>query len=238
MKQSFIDIIKSESGIVPIFEATIVFPIMFFVIIFMFLMGNVYMSKSYVDAVVHKEAVKIAAKCADPNLEETLNNNKLNNTKLKNMPYRYIFQGQINDVINSSKKEIRSIATNDFNSFFPGMAPSMNNDNCIKIKFENNLINYDLSVTADYKITLPFRFIFADDVMLMYFDYTAYANVPVTDSPELIRNVEMIIDYIQQTGLDKKVENVTNKIKGLFSKDKVKVDEGKTTIDIVNLMND
>ena len=238
MKQSFIDIIKSESGIVPIFEATIVFPIMFFVIIFMFLMGNVYMSKSYVDAVVHKEAVKIAAKCADPNLEETLKNEKLNNTKLKNMPYRYIFQGQINDVINSSKKEIRSIATNDFNSFFPGMAPSMNNDNCIKIKFENNLINYDLSVTADYKITLPFRFIFADDVMLMYFDYTAYANVPVTDSPELIRNVEMIIDYIQQTGLDKKVENVTNKIKGLFSKDKVKVDEGKTTIDIVNLMND
>ena len=238
MKQSFIDIIKSENGIVPIFEATIVFPIMFFVIIFMFLMGNVYMSKSYVDAVVHKEAVKIAAKCADPNLEETLKNEKLNNTKLKNMPYRYIFQGQINDVINSSKKEIRSIATNDFNSFFPGMAPSMNNDNCIKIKFENNLINYDLSVTADYKITLPFRFIFADDVMLMYFDYTAYANVPVTDSPELIRNVEMIIDYIQQTGLDKKVENVTNKIKGLFSKDKVKVDEGKTTIDIVNLMND
>lgn len=235
MKQSFIDIIKSESGIVPIFEATIVFPIMFFVIIFMFLMGNVYMSKSYVDAVVHKEAVKIAAKCADPNLEETLNNNKLNNTKLKNMPYRYIFQGQINDVINSSKKEIRNIATNDFNSFFPGMAPSMENDN-IKIKFENNLINYDLSVTADYKITLPFRFIFADNVMS--FNYTAYANVPVTDSPELIRNVEMIIDYIQQTGLDKKVENVTNKIKGLFSKDKVKVDEGKTTIDIVSLMND
>lgn len=234
MKQSFIDIIKSENGIVPIFEATIVFPIMFFVIIFMFLMGNVYMSKSYVDAVVHKEAVKIAAKCADPNLEETLNNNKLNNTKLKNMPYRYIFQGQIKNVINSSKKEIiRSIATNDFNSFFPGMAPSIN---CIKIKFKNNLINYDLSVTADYKITLPFRFIFADNVMS--FNYTAYANVPVTDSPELIRNVEMIIDYIQQTGLDKKVENVTNKIKGLFSKDKVKVDEGKTTIDIVNLMND
>lgn len=237
MKQSFIDIIKSENGIVPIFEATIVFPIMFFVIIFMFLMGNVYMSKSYVDAVVHKEAVKIAAKCADPNLEETLKNEKLNNTKLKNMPYRYIFQGQIKNVINSSKKEIRNIAENDFNSFFPRMAPSMENDNCIKIKFENNLINYDLSVTADYKITLPFKFIFADDV-IMSFDYTAYANVPVTDSPELIRNVEMIIDYIQQTGLDKKVENVTNKIKGLFSKDKVKVDEGKTTIDIVNLMND
>lgn len=237
MKQSFIDIIKSENGIVPIFEATIVFPIMFFVIIFMFLMGNVYMSKSYVDAAVHKEAVKIAAKCADPNLEETLNNKKLNNTKLKNMPYRYIFQEQIKNVINSSKKEIkRSIATIDFNSFFPRMAPSMENDNCIKIKFKNNLINYDLSVTADYKITLPFKFIFADDVM--FFDYTAYANVPVTDSPELIRNVEMIIDYIQQTGLDKKVENVTNKIKGLFSKDKVKVDEGKTTIDIVNLMND
>lgn len=233
MKQSIIDIIKSESGIVPIFEATIVFPIMFFVIIFMFLMGNVYMSKSYVDAVVHKEAVKIAAKCADPNLEETLNNTELNNTKLKNMPYRYIFQGQINDVIDSSKKEIRSIATNDFNSFFPGMAPSMENDKCIKINFENNLINYDLSVTANYKITLPFRFIFADDVM--FFNYTAYANVPVTDSPELIRNVEMIIDYIQQS---EKAESAINKIKGLFSKDKVKVDEGKTTIDIVSLMND
>lgn len=231
MKQSFIDIIKSENGIVPIFEATIVFPIMFFVIIFMFLMGNVYMSKSYVDAVVHKEAVKIAAKCADPNLEETLKNEKLNNTKLKNMPYRYIFQGQIKNVINSSKKEIRSIATNDFNSFFPRMAPSMENDN-IKIKFENNLINYDLSVTADYKITLPFRFIFADNVMS--FNYTAYANVPVTDSPELIRNVEMIIDYIQQTGLDKKVENVTNKIKGLFKRDSKSDNDEADITDFIN----
>lgn len=231
MKQSFIDIIKSENGIVPIFEATIVFPIMFFVIIFMFLMGNVYMSKSYVDAVVHKEAVKIAAKCADPNLEETLKNEKLNNTKLKNMPYRYIFQGQIKNVINSSKKEIRNIAENDFNSFFPRMAPSIN---CIKIKFKNNLINYDLSVTADYKITLPFRFIFADDVMLMSFDYTAYANVPVTDSPELIRNVEMIIDYIQQTGLDKKVENVTNKIKGLFKRDSKSDNDEADITDFIN----
>lgn len=231
MKQSFIDIIKSENGIVPIFEVTIVFPIMFFVIIFMFLMGNVYMSKSYVDAVVHKEAVKIAAKCADPNLEETLKNEKLNNTKLKNMPYRYIFQGQIKNVINSSKKEIRSIATNDFNSFFPRMAPSMENDN-IKIKFENNLINYDLSVTADYKITLPFRFIFADNVMS--FNYTAYANVPVTDSPELIRNVEMIIDYIQQTGLDKKVENVTNKIKGLFKRDSKSDNDEADITDFIN----
>lgn len=231
MKQSFIDIIKSENGIVPIFEATIVFPIMFFVIIFMFLMGNVYMSKSYVDAVVHKEAVKIAAKCADPNFEETLNNKKLNNTKLKNMPYRYIFQGQIKNVINSSKKEIRSIARNDFNSFFPRMAPSMENDN-IKIKFENNLINYDLSVTADYKITLPFRFIFADNVMS--FNYTAYANVPVTDSPELIRNVEMIIDYIQQTGLDKKVENVTNKIKGLFKRDSNSDNDEADITDFIN----
>ena len=231
MKQSFIDIIKSENGIVPIFEATIVFPIMFFVIIFMFLMGNVYMSKSYVDAVVHKEAVKIAAKCADPNLEETLKNEKLNNTKLKNMPYRYIFQGQIKNVINSSKKEIRSIARNDFNSFFLRMAPSMENDN-IKIKFENNLINYDLSVTADYKITLPFRFIFADNVM--FFDYTAYANVPVTDSPELIRNVEMIIDYIQQTGLDKKVENVTNKIKGLFKRDSKSDNDEADITDFIN----
>ena len=164
-------------------------------------------------------------------MEETLKNEKLNNTKLKNMPYRYIFQGQIKNVINSSKKEIRSIARNDFNSFFLRMAPSMENDN-IKIKFENNLINYDLSVTADYKITLPFRFIFADNVM--FFDYTAYANVPVTDSPELIRNVEMIIDYIQQTGLDKKVENVTNKIKGLFKRDSKSDNDEADITDFIN----
>lgn len=68
----------------------------------------------------------------------------------------------------------------------------------------------------------------------MSFDYTAYANVPVTDSPELIRNVEMIIDYIQQTGLDKKVENVTNKIKGLFKRDSNSDNDEADITDFIN----
>lgn len=215
MKRKIVCIIKSENGIVPIVEATIVFPIMFFVIIFMFFMGNVYMSKSYVDYRVHKEAIEIAAKCADPNLQNTIDEKKLNNSKLNNKPYRYIFQGDIKKLLSGSSTSMRnSINDNDLNSFFPGMKPVIYKDSP-NIKFKNNLINYELSVTAKYKISLPLKFLFASDKMS--FTYTAYANVPVTDSPELIRNVEMIIDYIQQIGLDEKAKKVTDKIKGLFS---------------------
>ena len=44
----------------------------------------------------------------------------------------------------------------------------------------------------------------------------------------------MIIDYIQQTGLDKKVENVTNKIKGLFKRDSKSDNDEADITDFIN----
>ena len=59
--------IKDENGLV-IVEATIVFPIMFFVLFFIIFIGNMYFEQAKIDSIVSTYAVKGAEYVADPNL--------------------------------------------------------------------------------------------------------------------------------------------------------------------------
>ena len=58
--------IKEEKAVATIVEATVVFPIMFLVIIFMLFMGNAYYQMSRIDAIVAECAMEGAAACTDP----------------------------------------------------------------------------------------------------------------------------------------------------------------------------
>lgn len=210
--------LMSESGAMPIVEASFVFPIMFFVIFFLFFMGNMYVSKSYTDNLVSEAAIRYAAQCADPNLSLINDENKLPDTGLKNEPYRYIFNtfgssGSIEGAVNSCKNYIKDNGGSFF-SFFKGMGPQVKN---VNVKFNNNIVNYSLSVTAEYSISLPWKFIFQDDLEI--YNFTSHAEVPVSDAPEFIRNIDMVVDYLQQS---KTVNMLTEKISGLFDKSKIK----------------
>ena len=119
--------LADESGVMPIIEATFVFPIMFFVIFFLFFMGNMYVSKSYTDNLVSEAAIRYAAQCADPNLTLINHDNKLPDTGLKNEPYRYLFNafgssGSIEDAVSACKTYIKD-GGSSFLSFFKGMEP-------------------------------------------------------------------------------------------------------------------
>lgn len=52
-----------------IMEATIVYPVMFFVIFFMLFMGNMFCIRAGIDSLVTQEALTSAAYYADPKLE-------------------------------------------------------------------------------------------------------------------------------------------------------------------------
>ncbi len=210
--------LADESGVMPIIEATFVFPIMFFVIFFLFFMGNMYVSKSYTDNLVSEAAIRYAAQCADPNLTLINDDNKLPDTGLKNEPYRYLFNafgssGSIEDAVSACETYIKD-GGSSFLSFFKGMEPQIKS---VDVKFNNNLVNYSLSVTAEYKISLPWKFIFQDEIEV--YSFTAHAEVPVSDAPEFIRNIDMAVDYLQQS---ETVNKFTEKISSLFNKDKIK----------------
>lgn len=225
MRRRIKDILLDESGAMVIVEATFVFPIMFFVIFFLFFMGNMYFAKAYTDNLVTEVAIRTAAKCADPNLETIINSgNKVPDStgSLKNEPYRYIFNSDVtigNGSIEESKKSgVNLILNNEnsFNTFFKGMEPQLNS-NDLDIKFNNNLVNYSLSITATYKISLPWKFLFSDEIDI--YSFTSHAEVPVSDAPEFIRNIDMVIDYMKQS---KEFQKAKEEISKLFNKDSIK----------------
>ena len=177
------------------------------------------------DNLVTEVAIRTAAKCADPNLETIINSgNKVPDStgSLKNEPYRYIFNSDVtfgNGSIEESKNSgVNLILNNEnsFNTFFKGMEPQLNS-NDINVKFNNNLVNYSLSITATYKISLPWKFLFSNEIDI--YSFTSHAEVPVSDAPEFIRNIDMVIDYMQQS---ETVQKAKEEISKLFNKDSIK----------------
>lgn len=229
MRKRVKELLKSESGAMAIVEATFVFPIMFFVIFFLIFMGNMYVSKAYTDNLINETAIEIAANCADPNLRAISADGKVTDSlkKMENEPYRYIFNkdvvnagnGAVNESIEEGKKKILK-SESEFNSFFRGMEPRLNAKD-LSIHFKNNLVSYSLEITAVYKISMPWKFIFQNDINV--YTFTAHAEVPVSDAPEFIRNVDLAVDYAQQSEL---VQNAAEKIKKLFGSN----EEGKNCI--------
>lgn len=208
------DQLKSENGAVPVVEATFVFPVMFFVIFFLLFMGNMYVSKAYVDNAVNQAAIKYAAQCADPNLKEINEKKSLGGLKLKSEPYRYIFNafgssGSIGSAKSDCISEIKNKGGSFF-SFFKGMQPEIKT---VNVKFNNNVVSYSLSVSAEYSISLPWKFLFSDEIQI--YNFKTHAEVPISDAPEFIRNVDMAIDYLQQS---ETVDKFTEKIKSIFNK--------------------
>ena len=83
---------RREKGSLVI-ESTLVYPVIFFVILFLLYMGNMYYLKAKIDSVVSQEAIRYAALYADPNLElfeqeEIPTTTK--DTKLTDHLYRYV----------------------------------------------------------------------------------------------------------------------------------------------------
>lgn len=219
----FKELIIDERGAMPIFEATFVFPIMFFVIFFLIFMGNMYFSKAYTDNLVTEAAIRTAAKCADPNLNSIISSGKVSSSvgSIKNEPYRYIFNafGSGSGSIASAKSQGKNYIVNDlgsFNSFFKKMEPQLDTSS-VRVDFKNNVISYDLAVTAKYKISLPWKFIFSDDINI--YEFTSRAEVPISDAPEFIRNIDMFIDYMQQS---KNLSEAKESLSKLFNKSKIK----------------
>lgn len=77
-----------------IFEATIVFPVVFLVIFIMMVLGNAYWQRSKIDQLVAKEAIKGAAYCGSPLLQQYESNGRIPGLIEADVkPYRYFLSG-------------------------------------------------------------------------------------------------------------------------------------------------
>ena len=210
--------VNKEDGML-IVEATIVFPVMFLVIFLMIFMGNAYFQKSRIDSVTTQMAYYGAAQCADPLLREIVANNKvpsLADATYSIEPYRYLIgelgkDSGMNAIETNVKSQISEKITGFKTGLFSGMKPSTTS---VTAEFNNAFIYSTFEVEIDYKVPLPIRLPGAKQNFALY--ATSHCEVPVSDTPEFIRNVDMIGDWIDNVegseGVKEKIKEIMGKV--------------------------
>lgn len=198
---------KSEHGAVTIVEATIIFPIVFLVLFLLIYLGNAYYLKSHVDSYVEQYAIMGAAECADP----ILNSGSMptSSDSVDVMPYRYIFTDYMDTVAAGIASEAQGkLKTSGFFSNMPMKVSST-------AEADMNVFFSTFIVEAELKIQMPIKIF---DIELDILKFNSRAEVPIVDTGEFIRNVDMALDFIEsnqaiQTGM-KKVSEFLNGLGG------------------------
>lgn len=194
--------VKRDKGAVMVVEATIVFPIMFFVIFLIILYGNVMYQKSKIDNYVSAYAQWGAHQCADPLYLQTLKTGSVvsdtNDVDVK--PYRYF--GSMGDII--TQVESKVLSKSKGTGFFKGMQPK---GMVVDAKFSNFVVYSTFDVQAKYNIDLPITFL---GQRIKLSTMSSYDSVPVSDSAEFINNINMAKNYVES---NKKIQEAIQEVK-------------------------
>lgn len=201
---------KTEERGALIVEATIVFPIMFFIILFLIYFGNVFYLRSQVDAIVAESAIKAASYCVDP-LMAKVEGGTVPATMEDVQPYHSIFGSAQTD-------SVREEMVNKLNRIGTGYFAGMNLRNIVvdQFKYNRGLVTSTFSVDVSYRIQFPIRFMGSDRPTVLKIH--SQTTVPVTDTPEFIQNVDMAMDFFDSSGMSEKLNKMVSQVKKFFGK--------------------
>lgn len=208
---------KNERGSV-IVEASIVFPVMFLIIFFMIFTGNAYLQKCRVESIINQYALDGAAYCADPQLSSIEGGKIPKLDGLNVYPYRYFSSsnsGYSADIAATVENNIHKKVTTLSSGLFSGMKPMMTKGD-INAVYNSGFVYSTFSVDATYKIEMPIRLLGDDENMKL--EVSTHVEVPVSDSVEMIRNIDMVWDYMERFGVAEKIEEAKTKLSEAFDK--------------------
>lgn len=208
---------KNENGAL-IVEASIVFPVMFLIIFFMIFTGNAYLQKCRVEAIINQYAIDGAAYCADPQLSSVESGTIPALEGLNVYPYRYFSSsnsGYSADIASDVENNIYKKVTGLSSGLFSGMKPIMSKGD-ISAVYNSGFIYATFSVDATYKIEMPIRLLGDDENM--HLDISTHVEIPVSDSVEMIRNIDMVWDYMERFGVAEKIEEAKTKLEEALDK--------------------
>lgn len=210
--------IREQRGAVFV-EASIVFPVCFIIILMLLYLGNVYYQKSRIEAIVVEAALDGAAYCADPLLrviEENEDHAVPGIGEVNYEPYRYLGglfggMGKIEDSVSGLiKQRIKGLST----GLFSGMKPTGYDTGGLDVKYKSNFIASSISVNLEYKIELPIRLLGDRENLSMKF--RTHTEVPVSDQMEFIRNVNLVDDLLESTGVKAEITKKVKELKSFF----------------------
>ncbi len=192
---------RDERGAVLV-EASIVFPVCLIIILMLLYLGNVYYQKSRIEAIVAEAALDGAAYCADPLLRaiESGGGQVPSLGAADYEPYRYL--GGLFGGMDSIEESVSSLITGRIRGLntglFSGMKPTGYDTGGLQVEYKSSFIASSVSVDLEYKIELPIRLLGDRENLSMGFQ--THTEVPVGDTPEFIRNVNMVDDIFEVTG--------------------------------------
>ena len=203
-----------ESGMVVV-EASFIFPIMFIILFILIYMGNAHYLKAQVEEIVTEQAIEGAKSCSDPLLIKIKETGSVPSLKdLKTEPYRYLFGG-MDEIEKSVSAEVVRLIEEESGSFFGNMTPKVSTSTSKIAKFNNYVVYSTFSVEVEYVIEFPISFLGADKPIML--TVNSRADVPVNDTPEFIRNTDMVIDLFHGTKVGESISSVFGKIRDVMS---------------------
>jgi len=186
---------KANKGAVPVVEASFVFPVVIFVLAFLLLLGNAYYQKARVEAEVMRAAQDGAAFTAAPLLETVSTSGSVpafsDKTAGAARPYRYLFG---NDGATTAAKSRLNLYLNSMGSgMFSGMELR---SKFVDMNYKNSLVYPTVSVDVTFEVVVPIRLLGMDAPLAL--PMKSHAEVPVSDMPELMRNLDAVGYYMSK----------------------------------------
>ena len=180
-----------------------------------------YFEQAKVDDIVLRYATKGAEYIADP-FQYGMEKGSGVPTDVKALdiePYRYIIgsftNGSISEVEKNISEEVREEINNSTLIFFSNSkANYVGTDNDQIATFKNYVIYSTFVVQVNYEIKFPIRFLGSESPTII--KLSSRAEVPVSDSPELIRNVDMVVDLLDGTSTGDTIKGIFEKINGFI----------------------
>ena len=228
---------REESGTV-IMEAVMIFPMVILTIILLLTVGNGYYQRSRVEAIVQTDVINACATSADELLRYTVEHNAVPQQVQdapEFTPYKYLFARETTSLVggaeDATRKKIQKLGT----GYFKGMEVKnlnvtfdyKNHFGLFRQVFENNMQttvpdpwltekSWLTKTDVTYDINLPISLFGINFKM----QCSSHIEVPVSDSPEFIRNVDMVIDYLERwkayNDFKKNYDNMLGKVSSFF----------------------
>ena len=192
---------KTEHGAL-IVEASIVFPVMFLVIFFLIYAANAYFQRCRIESIINECAIEAAAYCSDPYLQ-AVERNELPDMNTKIKPYRRFGSGAASQVESDTKKQIEERIKQLDSGHFGGMKPQNVE---VATHYHSQFLYATFSVDASYRIELPVKLWGAKKNSSLKF--STHVEMPVSDTTELIRNLDMVWDYMERYGVVDEIEKM------------------------------
>lgn len=208
-----IQLLKDEKGVVTIFEAAIVFPVMFFVLFFIIYIGNAYYQIAQVDDCVMRAAIEGSEWIVNPQQYDMKEKGTIPVSIKDVQPYRYILGEIPGASIDKIEKKIAKDLEEDIshcNTFFIRMEPKITSKQEDMAEFHNYIVYSTFTTEVTYEVKFPIRYWGNKEPTIM--KLSSCAEVSVDDAPEFIRNVDMAVDLVGSTKIGKSIEDAFSKI--------------------------